>query len=61
MAAEAGHTEAVQALTQAGADVFAQDRNGYCALELAQMAGKQETSCALLDSIGGLNEFDWLK
>ena len=29
VAAESGHTEAVQELTQAGADVFAQDKNGY--------------------------------
>ena len=47
----AGHTETVRVLAEAGADVFKQDKDGYCALELAQMAGHQETSCALIDAI----------
>jgi ankyrin repeat protein len=52
VAAEKGHTSVVRSLLAAGADAVAIDLYDHCALELAQMADKQECARVLIDAIG---------
>jgi ankyrin repeat protein len=51
VAAEAGNVTAARLLVDSGADLFAREKGGYTALELAQMTGHQAAAQYLLEKI----------
>ena len=51
LASENGHSEVVEVLIDAGADLFYCDSNGHSALQLAQMNGHEKTAEVLMNSL----------
>lgn len=52
VAAESNNVEVCKLLVDAGADVFASDKDGYSSLEVSQMHNHQNVAFVLLDAIG---------
>jgi ankyrin repeat protein len=46
-ASHRGHTESVEALVQAKADVCAQNKDGHTPLDLAEMRGREDAAAVL--------------